>query len=152
MENKTNEDRLRALLGDRLADKLLNDNTRAVCSYTKAIYELTFKTVNDRTDLINDELSQPGFNKCREEVLACLAQDITSKMACEVTTMSCVVHIGMHQSMADYISHAAIHFEIEMAREKTETVTKLVDSLKAIGSLKKDEVLAQAAKAHSSNN
>lgn len=145
-------ERLRSLVGNRLADKMIADVLRANVDLSKMVLKATLKSVDDRMGLAADDLIEGRFNDVREEALACIRHLMVTAALCDSLSLCCLIAHGQEQPMAVFITHAIEHYttELETVHEKPDedVVVMLRKRSEQIG----DKKLEQMAKAHSSNN
>ena len=143
-------DRLRQILGNRMADKLVEESKSAAATYAKNLSDLTTKTLKDRMSLTDDELVEPRFDLVREEAAEILKSLMGVFISCQVVNLSCVLHNALETSMTSYVTHVVGHYEAEQKKRKLEKVVSLVEALR--DNEPDDNDIHHAAKAHSSGN
>lgn len=140
-------ERLCQLVGNRLAEKLIEDNKKAAAVYAKNISDVTVKAFQDRYSLTADELTEPRFNLVRDEAVELLKSCISVFISCEVLNLSCVLHNALEVSMAAFVSHAVGHYEVEQKKRRIESIVEAL-----IDNEPDENDIHHAAKAHSSGN
>lgn len=150
--DETKIEKLKRLIGDRLATKLMSDCEKAVNDFTDNLADLTEKTLNDRQALCSDELNEPRLSEVKEEAMNLLAGYMIAMLTCKVTILSCLMHSNMGQTMASFIAHAADHFEEESERALSNRAVVLLGKLIKPNPETSEDGIHRAAKSHSSGN
>lgn len=145
------KERLRQILGSRLADKLVEETKRASTEYAKLVSGITAKALEDRMALTNDELAEARFNLVREEAAEILKTCMAVFVACEVVRLSCVLHSAQNISMTEYVTHVVGHYEDEQKKRRDEKIANIVEAITAYASVDEEDI-HHAAKSHSSGN
>lgn len=151
-DDHTSRARLTQLLGDRLADKLIEESKKASAEYSKLLLDITVKALKDRMTLTDDELAESRFNLVREEATALLQICMSSLIACEVVNLSCALHGEQDTSMTAYVIHVVSHYESEQKKRKAKYAADVVDALLTKVEEAHEDQLHHIAKTHSSGN
>lgn len=146
------EEELKKLLGERMATKLLSDCEKSAEEFSKALADLTHRTLQQRLDLCKDDLTEPRYLPLKEEAEKLLAHIMTNALSCRVLGTSCVLHAAMERRMSEFVSHAAGHYEIELESRKAQRVGDILSALLNRRDEADEEVIHTAARAHSSSN
>ena len=148
--NHDPKERLRSLLGDRLANQLVIDILKANSDLQKVLLSSILKAHDDRVALTSDELAERKYDNVRVEALACVKQLMMSAALCSTVNAGCVIARGQGHPMAAFVAHVASHYEDELAAPRG--AADLTAELRTHNELPSDDVIEHMAKAHSSNN
>lgn len=146
------EEELTKLLGARMAAKLLSDCEKSADEFSKALAELTQRTLQQRLDLCKDDLNEPRYLPLRDEAVKLLAHIMTSSLSCRGLGASCVLHAALDVRMAEFIAHAAGHYETELEAHKARRLNDIFNSILGHNADADDDYIHAAARTHSSSN
>lgn len=106
---------LQELVGTALANKLVSETNNAVEVTEKEIANLLAAAMKARRGLLVDDMSHLPSSQ-REAALQLLSTRQAEMLLCGLLRLSATLSFATNDSMADFVGHAARHFEQEVLK------------------------------------
>ena len=122
-ENCTCAQELSEIIGTALTRKLHDDTVRAARVTEKELAELTLAAIKVRSGLSSDEL--PALpDSVKDAVLGSMKGAHSEMLLCGVLRLAVTLSLNADETMADFVGHAARHYEEELVRRSEVVITE----------------------------